>query len=95
MISKVIPHATKWAVRKRANNRCEDCGTQSDLGFHHIRYEECGHHGPDSIIGRETPDDLLLLCWPCHQDKHRDVSGDYWKDPLAMESYWEGCYGEI
>ena len=38
--------------------RCEWCGTNDGLTVHHLTYER---------LGRERDDDMVVLCWDCHQ----------------------------
>ena len=68
-----------WAEKRklaldRANGKCEDCGgifvSNSSLDVHHLNYERVG--------GNEKPQDLKVLCYPCHQkaDRKRDKQTD-------------------
>jgi hypothetical protein len=55
-----------WAKRKaalaRAHYRCEQCGMWADrLEVHHRTY---------CRLGDEQPDDVEVLCSPCHRNKH-------------------------
>lgn len=40
---------------------CMDCGSDEQLTHHHRNYK---------CLGAEQPDDIELLCWPCHQKRH-------------------------
>jgi 5-methylcytosine-specific restriction endonuclease McrA len=92
--SGMIPAGTRAGVMARAGGCCEGCGENWDATtrptLHHLRYWT----GPDRdmdqepIFGRETPDDLDALCWDCHQGRHRDMNGTYWRDPENMEEQW-------
>jgi HNH endonuclease len=75
---------------------CEDCGQRGvRLERHHLRYEVWDHHGPESIVGRETPDDLALLCRECHRQRHVDLNGSWWNDPEEKYWYWESFFDEL
>jgi hypothetical protein len=89
---------------RRAGGCCEDCGrswAETRPTLHHLRYfteiEMISGDlvGGDPIDGRETADDLAALCWDCHQDRHRDPNGEYWRDPQDMEEHWAGYYQEL
>lgn len=84
-----IPSATRQAVYERAGGVCESCGCRP-IGqrhdFHHLHYE---------TVGEETPADLQLLCRDCHDVAHRDINGDFWRDPNEMFHYWYTYFEEI
>lgn len=42
--------------------KCEQCGNPERLTLHHITYER---------LGEELDDDLLVLCWSCHDALHK------------------------
>jgi 5-methylcytosine-specific restriction endonuclease McrA len=46
----------------QAKHRCHICNSRHQLEVHHRTYER---------IGRERPDDLTVLCRPCHALFHR------------------------
>jgi hypothetical protein len=57
----------EWAARRvealrRADDRCQVCDGNESLSVHHRTYER---------RGRERPDDLTVLCGPCHELFHR------------------------
>ena len=66
---EVISSELRQRVRQRANNVCEQCESNQQLGIHHINYS----------YQTETFDenDLILLCWSCHQARHFDNQGQY------------------
>jgi len=68
------------AVLSRSNWRCADCGGQQKLELHHRHYE---------TVGNESPGDLVALCRDCHEARHRDITGDFWSDPIEKQSYWD------
>ena len=46
---------------ERADYCCEQCGACEHLEAHHLSYDN---------LGCEQPDDLIVLCDPCHRDAH-------------------------
>lgn len=55
-----------WKARRRAAlagrpRRCLVCHAPRDLIAHHVTYQN---------IGRETADDIVLLCPTCHRETH-------------------------
>lgn len=40
---------------------CQECGSTTQLTGHHRHYLN---------IGNEPPEDIEILCWPCHQTRH-------------------------
>jgi hypothetical protein len=85
-----IPLAVRRAVLARAGHVCEDCGEDDPLTLHHLHYETAESRIRQKywipIFGQETPDDLDALCWTCHQARHRDNEGRYWRDPDEVEA---------
>lgn len=94
--SKVWAEKRKLAL-SRAHGKCESCGAayvnDSSLDVHHLTYERVG--------GNEKPDDLKVLCYPCHKDadKKRDNQTDarrknrYYRSRLsgfASKKYGDG-----
>ena len=84
----------------RSNGQCEDCLSGVDecgrLTLHHLTYTvSINGDSPEPIYGKETPDDLVALCWPCHKSRHLDINGDYWRDPTDMEAHWSTYYEEM
>jgi len=69
-----IPLRTRVAVRRRADCTCEDCANPVvRLTFHHLHYR---------TLGEESPDDLALLCWDCHKQRHRcPYTGEFFVHP--------------
>lgn len=56
----------EWRVRVTAYKDaadwiCEQCGTDERLTGHHRHYLN---------LGNELPEDIEILCWPCHQGRH-------------------------
>lgn len=49
------------SARSRANGRCWTCNFKGALEVHHRTYDN---------VGRESPDDLVALCSPCHTAIH-------------------------
>ena len=54
---------TALAAKERANWRCQgkDCRRKYGLEVHHTTYDR---------LGRERPDDLVVLCEDCHAKIH-------------------------
>lgn len=50
-------HAKREAALRRCGGACQKCRATKDLEVHHKHYE---------TFGREGPDDLEVLCIPCH-----------------------------
>ena len=46
---------------KAAHNKCQMCGAMFGLEVHHITYKN---------LGKELPQDLVLLCILCHEHTH-------------------------
>lgn len=46
---------------RRANYRCEACPETESLEVHHLTYDR---------LGFERPQDLRVLCNPCHSQEH-------------------------
>ena len=94
-----IPADTERAVRERARNCCEDCGCAGPLEMHHLRYRRYVElrHVPDrvSLLGREEPEDLDLLCRACHRNRHLDLNGEWWNDPEEMAEHWGPYYDAL
>jgi len=99
----VIPPAVRdEVVLRRAGYCCEDCGARERLTLHHLRYFEPMDRYPGDpesgggpIDGLEIPEDLAALCWECHQGRHRDMNGEYWRDPEDRADYWSGFHQEM
>jgi ribosomal protein S27AE len=65
-----VLHSERWRkVRaealRRARHRCQRCGASAD----ELRLD--AHHWAGySMLGRERPEDLQILCRPCHDRVH-------------------------
>lgn len=69
----------------RANNKCERCGSNlGKLDVHHITYDHIG--------GREKPEELQVLCYPCHQkaDRIRTIKTDERRKNARYRARLEG-----
>jgi 5-methylcytosine-specific restriction endonuclease McrA len=62
--------SVKWKqiareMKDRVGWRCEKCNKKSRpdnaLTIHHLHYKTLGH---------ERPEDVMVLCWSCHQFMH-------------------------
>lgn len=49
------------AMKEAAGWQCTSCGSGVRLTGHHKHYLNLGH---------EAPEDIEVLCWPCHQTRH-------------------------
>lgn len=51
-------------IKNERGNKCEECGSHREdviLHAHHLTYER---------FGNELPEDIQVLCVPCHEKKH-------------------------
>lgn len=46
---------------KRAGGKCALCPNRKRLTVHHLTYDR---------VGQEWPEDMRVVCWPCHQAQH-------------------------
>src|SRR5215831_15426488 len=53
--------AKRIIALRRAGDRCQDCGYKLEVQVHHLTYDRLGH---------ERPEDLMVLCQPCHAQLH-------------------------
>jgi len=82
-----IPENVRRRVFARCRRRCEDCGRPYRLELHHLRYHTDDWRR-ESILGKETPNDLAALCRWCHHQRHIDPNGEFWADPQEMAEHW-------
>ena len=47
--------------KKDADWTCEQCGSSKEITGHHKHYFN---------LGNELPEDIEILCWPCHRGRH-------------------------
>jgi 5-methylcytosine-specific restriction endonuclease McrA len=52
----------KIALYESRGKRCEVCSSQKAIQVHHLTYKN---------IFKEEPEDLMILCRPCHEAVHR------------------------
>ena len=56
----------RLAAMTAAGNKCQRCGADYWLGnqleAHHLHYNSLGH---------ERPEDVVVLCRPCHEAEHQ------------------------
>lgn len=89
---------TRKAAIARAGRRCQRCGA-TDLG---VRLEV--HHTTYERLGRERPEDLLVLCPPCHgrADEERAIDGrkrsaralSAARGDARVEGWARACFGD-
>jgi 5-methylcytosine-specific restriction endonuclease McrA len=62
-----IPLAVRQAVLDRDGAQCQGCGTAGEnrLTLHHLVYRSQG--------GAHDPENLVVLCWKCHELVHLGV----------------------
>ncbi|MFO0703529.1 MAG: HNH endonuclease signature motif containing protein [Patescibacteria group bacterium] len=70
----VFPDFIKNIIRKRADYKCEVCGSTTNCQCHHIF--------PESLGGRQEPVNGVLLCESCHEraDRVWRVNGHVYKN---------------
>jgi 5-methylcytosine-specific restriction endonuclease McrA len=63
---KQIPEVVRLAVLHRDSYQCQLCGTSGEnrLQLHHVILRSQG--------GKHTADNLVTLCFKCHNDVHED-----------------------
>ena len=76
-----MPDEGSHIVAREGNTRC---GTSSVARLGGFSMNASVRH----TVGQESPDDIAGLCWDCHQARHRDLNGDFWRDPQEQEAYW-------
>jgi hypothetical protein len=57
----------RWKVRRimyfqKFGRKCVVCKGTRNIGLHHLSYER---------LGGELDEDLVVLCWGCHEEYHR------------------------
>lgn len=63
---KLKPEAYEQLRRQvldRDNWKCQNCGRASELQVHHLRFR--------SALGDDSIDNLITLCFSCHESIHR------------------------
>lgn len=66
------PHYIELKARIFAERGgCEVCGTNKKLSLHHLRYTYRGQ----SVLWQERDEDVMVMCWPCHQAWERYCKG--------------------
>lgn len=82
-----VAYSLRNAVRKRAGNSCEKCGSKirrNKAGFHNGSVH---HRKPRRLQGKDTIPNLVLLCGKCHRWIHRNeflaslIGWISWNDP--------------
>lgn len=54
-----IPRSVRYTVWKKAEGKCENCGSKRNLQFDHVK--------PVAMGGQSSLDNLRLLCFHCNQ----------------------------
>lgn len=73
-------HTTRAAAIRRAGGKCQRCGAVEGLEVHHRTYAR---------LGRERPEDLVVLCRRCHGGAH-----DAQRYERGLDTYGYKKYGE-
>ena len=74
-------------IKVRDGYHCQMCGGREVITIHHII--------PRSWGGRDEVDNLVVLCWECHQNTHRAYTsglcgpGTFWEYLRAMRSTYD------
>lgn len=55
--------ALREVVACRDRGRCRVCNTKKSLQYHHLKFRSQG--------GEDTVENLLLLCFKCHEEVHK------------------------
>jgi 5-methylcytosine-specific restriction endonuclease McrA len=55
-------------AKRRAGWQCAVCASTKSLEAHHRTYDR---------LGRERPQDLVVLCWRCHRRHHDTLTENY------------------
>jgi len=63
-------HAVAMAL-KRAENKCENCGSTEKLEVHHVIPLE--HREERHNSEKNSQDNLIVLCRPCHEIAHHGI----------------------
>lgn len=65
------PHWIEFSAKMKdaALGMCEECGYEENLNVHHLHYETLGH---------ESPEDVKVLCYRCHQEAHEAINQYLW-----------------
>lgn len=77
-------HLKREAALARAAGKCQHCGATRDLEVDHKHYDSLGH---------EQPEDLRVLCIPCH-DRADEVRRRMNHRRAGLKTYAAKKYGE-
>jgi len=77
-----------WKIKRksaieRAGHRCQVCGMYPRQG----QYLEV-HHKTYTNLGRESFDDLLVVCPDCHNDKHAEKDDAQYRRMMTWAQNW-------
>jgi hypothetical protein len=75
-------HETRDRILEERGEKCEFCGLEG--GFytvHHVTYDR---------VAEELDEDLIVLCWACHNLVHRPTSraAKFWLVELSKRKEW-------
>ena len=66
------PHWKQFCVdiQRERNGKCEGCGIENRTAFQKFGMRLNVHHKTYDNIGHEKPEDVELLCYRCHMNRH-------------------------
>lgn len=69
------------------DSKCARCGRTTKLVLHHLRYKD---ENGKSVLGRETKDDLVVLCWDCHNELHKKYGrgASFGLEEISQKEEW-------
>jgi len=83
--TRVVTESVKDKVYTRDNWQCVICHKWTKDEFHHARY------GADSLYdeSKNTPEEIVLLCHPCHHELHFGSGNTYRQDCIDYLKKYE------
>ncbi len=88
LIKKLRGNMTRLRLEVIAQRgkKCQECGTIpqkiTDLIAHHLTPVTCG--------GASVPENIKLVCRPCHKQEHKDRHGEQWVGYKLLIAYKNG-----
>jgi hypothetical protein len=81
------PHWENLSAKTRRERlTCEDCGIDNYKSLALYKQRLHVHHKTYKNIGKEQPEDLILLCWACHLKTHGRFDWEALCDSKGMKS---------
>ena len=72
-ISSSIRPKIMEAIMERDNYKCQDCGTDIPIVRDKYNHGYLHHITPLLSGGRDTPANIVLLCFSCHSERHKHI----------------------